>query len=194
MTSNELVATRRQVRFRGCVTAVSSVFQADQNTVAFLLFSLSSLFPLICGQGGTLADRTKGSIGFFWTKGGEAERGKSVVFFGENRGEENASFPFCVPRSSSSSWLSSSKRPALILGESGRARCYSLLLSLSTLSCLVLSCPIPTKYRTYLVHYARLARTELGTGFSTGSLLFSLSFSPSTKSHRYLLRSDQITG
>ena len=140
MTSNELVATRRQVRFRGCVTVVSSVFQADQNTVAFLLFSLSSLFPLICGQGGTLADRTKGSIGFFWTKGGEAERGKSVVFFGENRGEENASFPFCVPRSSSSSWLSSSKRPALILG--ARVGPSSLLLAATFTKYSILPCPV----------------------------------------------------
>ena len=119
----------------------------------------------------------------------------SLVFFGENRGEENACLfhsAFRAPRHRGCRRRLSGRPWSLAL-ESGRARCYSLLLSLSTLSCLVLSCPIPTKYRTYLVHYARLARAELGTGFSTGSLLF-LSLSLSTKSHRYLLRSDQITG
>lgn len=127
-------------------------------------------------------------------------RGKIVAKLGKIEARKRRLFytPFRAPRHRGCRRLSG--RPWSLALESARARCYSLLLSLSTLSCLVLSCPIPTKYRTYLVHYARLARAELGTGFSTGSLLFfslSLSLSPSlplslpllsTKSHRYLLR------
>lgn len=120
MTSNKLVVTRRQVRFR-------------RGFLAFLSFPAHLRIEVELWR----IERRSRSDSFGRKEKAERERergkngdgGKNVLAcFSrkiEPRKTRNASFPFCVPRSSSS-WLSSSKRPALILG--ARVGPSSLLL------------------------------------------------------------------
>lgn len=178
MTSNKLVVTRRQLRFRVPNGFLPSSTLRTPSSPFLPFLSLSSPDSWIEKSVGELllVERKK--------KKERKNRGKIVAKLGKIEARKRRLFytPFRAPRHRGCRRLSG--RPWSLALESARARCYSLLLSLSTLSCLVLSCPIPTKYRTYLVHYARLARAELGTGFSTGSLLFfslslPLSFPPS---------------
>ena len=136
MTSNKLVATRRQVRFRGCATAVSSVFQVERpehRRVSPFSF-LSSLFPLIF-------PRTEMESNERILRSDSFGRKNVVGFFrGKRRRGKRVSFPFCVPRSSSSWLSSSSKRPALILG--ARVGPSSLLLAATFTKYSILPCPV----------------------------------------------------
>lgn len=141
MTSNKLVATRRQVRFRGCATAVSSVFQVERpehRRVSPFSF-LSSLFPLIFPR--TEMEPSERVDQILLDERRRNGRKNVVGFFrGKRRRGKRVSFPFCVPRSSSSWLSSSSKRPALILG--ARVGPSSLLLAATFTKYSILPCPV----------------------------------------------------
>lgn len=141
MTSNKLVATRRQVRFRGCATAVSSVFQVERpehRRVSPFSF-LSSLFPLIFPR--TEMEPNERVDQILLDERRRNGRKNVVGFFrGKQRRGKRVSFPFCVPRSSSSWLSSSSKRPALILG--ARVGPSSLLLAATFTKYSILPCPV----------------------------------------------------
>lgn len=141
MTSNKLVATRRQVRFRGCATAVSSVFQVERpehRRVSPFSF-LSSLFPLIFPR--TEMEPSERVDQILLDERRRNGRKNVVGFFrGKQRRGKRVSFPFCVPRSSSSWLSSSSKRPALILG--ARVGPSSLLLAATFTKYSILPCPV----------------------------------------------------
>lgn len=142
MTSNKLVATRRQVRFRGCATAVSSVFQVERpehRRVSPFSF-LSSLFPFIFPR--TEVESNERFFDRILSDERRRDGRKNVVGFfrGKQRRGKRVSFPFCVPRSSSSWLSSSSKRPALILG--ARVGPSSLLLAATFTKYSILPCPV----------------------------------------------------